>query len=127
MKTNTLLFLMILIGSMLFANAEAQNKKDYFTGKWTVIAKNLPNGNETASLDILRKDGKLEGSIKRQNGEVIKISQLVEKNETITGSFYAEGYDMELFIQKKDADNITGSIMGTYSLEGVRNLPKKKK
>lgn len=114
---------------MLFANAnvDAQNKKDYFTGKWTVVARNLPYGNETASLDLFRKDGRLEGTIVRQNGDIIKISQLVEKNETIKGSFYAEGYDLELYIQKKDADNITGSVMGTYPLEGVRNLQKKKK
>lgn len=127
MKKISAFFTVVIIGLLLATSVQAQNKKDYFAGNWKVVVKGLPSGEETASLLFVRNNGKLEGTIHRENGEVIKLTHVQEKTDTLSGYFFAEGYDLDLFLAKKDLKTFTGSVMGSYPLEGTRVIPDTKK
>ncbi|MDD3789667.1 MAG: hypothetical protein PHO94_13385 [Petrimonas sp.] len=128
MKKATISLFILFLGILVATSASAQEKKkDYFAGKWNILVKNTPNGDENATLIFERKDGRLQGTINRENGEVITINGLVEKPDTITGYFYAEGSNLNLFLAKKDRKTLTGSVMDQFQVEGTRVLPEKKK
>jgi len=113
----------ILIGlfSLLFiVGAKAQTAgADYFSGKWSVLVKGLPNGDTKMFFVLEKKDTTMTGVVQDSTGtEIAKIDKVELNGNTATAYFSAQGYDVNLAMTKKDDAHVTGSLMGTFDAEG---------
>lgn len=117
--------LVALCLSLVFNTVQAQTqvKNDYFVGKWNVMIAGTPNGDATLLFDLNRKDGGVVGTISDSTGktELSKVDKIEEPDEkTIVLYFHIEGYDVNLRLEKKDADKVEGSVMGMFDAKGER-------
>ena len=112
-------FLILSMG----AKAQTNTGMDFFTGKWNVITTGLPDGDRKMVLTLERKEGKLTGTI-NFGSEDSKITSVEEKENSITVYFSAGGYDVNLSLEKKDEDHVTGSLMGAFDAKGERMAVK---
>jgi len=94
---------------------------DYFAGKWNVLLKALPQGDTRMFVVLEKKDTLMTGVVQDSTGTQISKIDKVELNGTsATIYFNAQGYDVNLVMNKKDDDHITGSLMGMFDAEGER-------
>ncbi len=102
--------------------AQAQPAPDYFVGKWNTTVYGTPNGDAKMVLDLKREEGKLVGTIvaSAEEGDALPISELEEKDNSITVYFTAAGYQVNMTLEKKDDDHVTGNMMGMFSADGER-------
>ena len=118
--TQLLVGLFILLSS---PDVQAQSKTgaDYFEGKWNVLVKGLPNGDTKMVIVLEKKDSILTGFVQDTTGkEIAKFDKVEFSDTTATVYFVAQGYDVNLVINKKDDDHITGTMMGMFEAEGDR-------
>ena len=120
MKKLTLIFTLVA-GMFLAIQASAQTAPDYFPGKWNVVVLGTPNGDAKMTFIFERKDGKLTGAVQDSTGkELTKITQIDEKDKTITAAFTVQTYDVNLTLEPVDDDHVKGSLMGMFEAKGVR-------
>ena len=94
---------------------------DYFAGKWNIIVMGTPGGDAKMTFVLERKDGKLTGAVQDSTGkEMSKITQIDEKDKTITAAFKAQDYDVTVTLEPVDDDHVKGSLMGMFDAKGVR-------
>jgi len=108
---------------LLFSTgAKAQTvTADYFSGKWNVLLKGLPDGDTKMFIVLEKKDTTMTGVVQDSTGtQISKIDKVELKENTATVYFTAQGYDVNLSMTKKDDDHITGSLMGMFDAEGER-------
>lgn len=111
------LFLLLFVGGVKAQTANA----DYFSGKWNLLLKGLPNGDTKMFIILEKKDTTMTGAVQDSTGtEISKIDKVELKENTATVYFSAQGYDVNLSMTKKDDDHITGSLMGMFDAEGER-------
>ena len=122
-KFSTLLFFFI---TLLFSSASMAQSSDYFAGDWEVQIKDTPMGTISVVLTLERVDGKLTGKfVDKASGVETKMNQITEQSTGLTLSFTAEGYgDLSLTLQRADDENVTGSLMGSFAVEGKRMAQK---
>jgi len=128
MKKVSLLFagLFFLLLSM---NVQAQSKTgaDYFVGKWSVLVKGTPNGDSKMVFVLQKKDASLTGVVEDTTGtEIAKMDKIDLAGDKVTVYFTAQGYDVNVEMNKKDDDHVTGSLMGMFDAEGDRVKETKK-
>jgi hypothetical protein len=120
MKKLSLIFTVVL-GLFFTVNAKAQSKSDYYAGKWNVIVMGTPNGDAKMTFVFERKDGKLTGVVQDTTGkEMTKITQIDEKDKSITAAFTIQSYDVSITLDPVDDDHVKGSLMGMFDAKGVR-------
>src|SRR4051812_40326482 len=122
MKKLSLLFtgLFFLLLSMN-VHAQSNTGADYFAGKWSVLVKGTPNGDAKMYFVLDKKDSTLTGSVQDSTGkEMSKIDKVEVSGDKATVYFNTQGYDVNLEMNKKDDDHITGSMMGMFDAEGER-------
>ena len=52
---------------------------------------------------------------------ILKVEKIEEPDEkTIVIYFHAQGYDLNLRLEKKEEDKVTGSLMGMFDAKGER-------
>ena len=108
---------------LLSLNVKAQSKTgaDYFTGTWNVLVKGTPNGDARMWIVLEKKDTTMTGSVQDSTGkEISKITSVDLKDTSATVYFNAQGYDVNLEMDKKGDDHITGSLMGMFDAVGDR-------
>ena len=116
----------VLVGLFLLflsfnSNAQTKTGADYFVGTWSVLVKGTPNGDAKMILVLEKKDDKITGVVQDTTGtEISKLSNAELKDTTLTVYFTAQGYDVNLVMDKKDDDHVTGSLMGMFDAEGDR-------
>lgn len=116
-----LLIVALLAGVMFSVHVKAQAPADYFPGKWNVTVFGTPNGDAKLTFVLARVDGKLGGTVRDSTDkEISKISQIEEKDKTITAYFTAEGYDLDLKLEPVDVDSLKGTLMGMFEAKGIR-------
>ncbi len=99
---------------------------DYFSGKWNMLVKGLPNGDSKMIVILDKKDTTLVGAIQDSVGtEIGKFTKVEVKDNQATVYFTAQGYDVYMSMDKKDEDHVTGSMMGMFDAEGTRAKPAK--
>lgn len=115
-------FIAVVVCSIVFSmEAKAQAPTDYFAGKWKVLTTGLPSGDATSVVTLERKEGKLTGTMMQDGKPAPNIfSRVEEKEKSITAYFTASGYDCYLFLEKKDDNNVIGSLMDMFDCTGVR-------
>src|SRR4051794_32043077 len=122
MKKLSLLFAGLFF-LLLSINVHAQSTTgtDYFAGKWSVLVKGTPNGDARMFLVLDKKDSTLTGSVQDSTGkEMSKIDKVDLSGDKATVYFSAQGYDVNLEMNKKDDDHVTGSMMGMFDADGER-------
>lgn len=119
-KLHSLFAVLFCLLFSLHGKAQA-SAADYFAGKWNVLLKGLPQG-DTRMIFVLEKSGdKITGVVQDTSGkEISKLSNADLKEGEITLYFTAQGYDVNLYLKKKDDDHAAGSLMGMFDAEGDR-------
>ena len=103
------------------AKAQSKTGADYFTGTWSVLIKGTPGGDAKMVFVLDKKDATMTGIVKDStNTEIAKITNAELKDNQLTVYFTTSGYDVNLVMDKKDDDHITGSLMGMFDAEGDR-------
>jgi hypothetical protein len=123
--SQTFLGLALLLVS-IDVHAQSKTGSDYFEGKWNVLVKGLPNGDTKMFFVLEKKDTTMTGEVQDSTGKQIAPIDKVEINGTsATVYFTAQSYDVNLVMNKKDDDHITGSLMSMFDAEGERVKPTK--
>lgn len=110
---------------LVTTTAQAQKATlDYFTGKWEILAEGVQGNDVKLTLAFAVVDGKLTGQFDaREDGEM-KINSIAAVAEPIAVrlNFTTPNgdYDVDMYLQKKDDDNITGDIMNMFDFKGKR-------
>jgi len=103
------------------AHAQSGTGADYFTGKWNVLVKGTPNGDARMFIVLDKKDSTLTGAVQDSTGkEMSKIDKVELNGDKATVYFNTQGYDVNLEMNKKDDDHVTGSMMGMFDADGER-------
>jgi len=119
-KTAIILTGIILLG-VLNAGAQSKAGADYFAGKWSVLFKGTPNGDARMVFLLEQKNDSIAGVAQDTTGaEISKLTDVALKDNEITFSFTAQGYNVNLLLTRKDEDHVTGSLMNMFDAEGER-------
>ena len=103
------------------AKAQSKTGADYFSGTWSVLIKGTPGGDAKMVFVLDKKDSTMSGIVKDStNTGIAKITNAELKENQLTVYFTTSGYDVNLVMDKKDEDHITGSLMGMFDAEGDR-------
>ena len=107
---------------VLSFNAKAQTAAGYFVGKWNVEVKGTPQGDSKMTIILEKKDGKLAGYMAPAQGttDTTRFTKVEEKENSVTVYFTSGNFDVNLTLQKKDDDNVTGDLMGMFDAKGTR-------
>jgi hypothetical protein len=110
------------VNAQVKSGAQPQSKPDYFAGKWNILVKGTPGGDSKMLLTFERKDTVLTATIKDSTGtEAGSVNKVMENEQSVTVYFTAQGYDVDLVLEKKDDDHMTGNLMGgMFEAEGDR-------
>jgi len=122
MKPSLLFFAAISL-LIISSNAQAQTKDSttYFLGSWNVLVKGLPNGDTKMFVNLEKGDTTMRGAIlDSMKTEVAKFSKVERRGFTVTVYFVAQGYDVTLFMEKKDEDHVTGNMLNMFDAVGDR-------
>jgi len=117
---------LFLAGSFLLllsTNVHAQSKTgaDYFKGKWNVLIKGTPNDDAKMIFVLENKNDSIVGVVQDTTGaEISKISNAELNDTSVTVYFNAQGYDVNVVMNKKDDDHVSGSLMGMFDADGER-------
>jgi len=119
-KTAIILTGIILLG-VLNAGAQSKAGAGYFAGKWSVLFKGTPNGDARMVFLLEQKNDSIAGVAQDTTGaEISKLTDVALKDNEITFSFTAQGYNVNLLLTRKDEDHVTGSLMNMFDAEGER-------
>ena len=119
-KTAIILTGIILLG-VLNAGAQSKAGADYFAGKWSVLFKGTPNVDARMVFLLEQKNDSIAGVAQDTTGaEISKLTDVALKDNEITFSFTAQGYNVNLLLTRKDEDHVTGSLMNMFDAEGER-------
>jgi hypothetical protein len=101
---------------------KAQIPTDYFAGKWSLLVTGTPQGDASCILELTRVDGKLTGTWlnSAKATQVVKISRVEEKEKSLTAYFTQGGYDVYIFLEKKDDNHADGSLMDMFDAKATR-------
>jgi hypothetical protein len=120
------LVLVVVVWLFLLMNTNGQSKTDYFVGQWNVLVTGTPNGDAEMVVSLIRKDGKLDGTITLGEGaELTKFTSIDESANSITLYFPAAGYDVLLTLKKKDDNHVVGNLMDQFEANGERIIKEK--
>lgn len=111
----------VLLIFSLDGSAQTNSTADFWAGKWKLMIENLPQGDPQMIINLERKNGKFEGNVMDSAmTEVAKFSRVEEKGNSITLFFTAQGYDVNLELEKRSEDSVAGSLMGMFETKGAR-------
>ena len=103
------------------ANAQTKDSSTYFIGSWNVLVKGLPNGDTKMFVNLAKGDTTMTGAIlDSTKNEVAKFSKVERKGFSVTVYFVAQGYDVTLYMEKKDEDHVTGNMLNMFDAVGDR-------
>jgi len=127
MKLTKLVFATVICMTLLLT-AKAQTAADYFPGKWNAVIFGTPQGDVKVTFKFERKEGKIQGVVLDTAAkELSKITDLSEKDKSVTGAFTASGYDLTFELTQVDPDNAKGDVMGMFDVKAVRVKEEKVK
>jgi hypothetical protein len=111
-----------LMDSFSVEGKRMAQKSDYFVGDWEVTIKDTPMGTISVVLTLERgEDGKLVGEfVDAANSTSTPMTQITEAEGSITLYFFAEGMDLYLNLKPEGDENVTGSLMDSFAIEGKR-------
>ncbi len=122
LKLALILFVLMSIGM------KAQDKPDYFVGKWSVLVVGTPNGDSKMPIALSLVDGKLQGGIEDgKGGFATKFDRVELKGNSVTVYFVGGGYNCYISLDKKDDSTAVGSLMDMFDATATRVVETEKK
>ena len=113
-----LLFFLLMSTNMF---AQTKQGADYFKGKWSILLKGTPSGDTRIFFLLENSKDSITGVVQDSTGtEMSKISKVELTDTSATVYFTAWGYDLNLVMNKKDNDHVTGNLMNALDIEGER-------
>tara|TARA_R100001143_G_scaffold63595_1_gene73222 strand:- start:40725 stop:41117 length:393 start_codon:yes stop_codon:yes gene_type:complete len=117
--------LILMLGTIFSANIMAQGDTasdvDYFADNWEVMLMGTPSGDVSMIFHLTREDGKLKGEITNEyNDDVAEIESIVEREDSITFYWTAEGHYINVDFKIVDENSMTGSLMGMFNATADR-------
>lgn len=101
--------------------AKAQLNTDFFVGKWDILVKGTPQGDVNMKVSFEKKDGKLVGTMVNPDTQKEEpFNKLDTTEKGIIVYFSAQGYDVDMSLEKQDDDHVIGSVMSMLEVTGVR-------
>ncbi len=104
--------LILLVSQITFAQ---DNSSDFFHGKWNVTIIGTPNGDAKFVLKVDKTDAALAAFIIGEDGKSQKVDRVETKPNAITVYWFAEGYDVNLTLTKKEDGKVDGDLMGMFT------------
>lgn len=97
-------------------------KGDYFVGKWDLTFKGTPSGDSRMIANLVRKEGKLTGNILDPEGKnpATPITDIKESARQIEIFFMAQGFKVNVLLDKEDTNMLIGKMMGLFETTAVR-------
>lgn len=126
MKTIKMIFAAALF-ILASVTVKAQDKKDFFVGKWECVTVGTPGGDGKSTIILKRnEEGKLTGSLIAMTsaGSDNAFSRVDEKEKSVTVYFKANGYDVYIYLEKVDDNHLTGSTMDMFDTTATRVVEK---
>jgi hypothetical protein len=112
-----LFFLLLSVQS----NGQSKTGVAYFAGKWSMVIKGTPDGDAKMIFILENKTDSLAGVVQDSTGtEISKISKIELTGSSATVYFTAQGYDVNVVMNKKDDDHVAGSLLGMFDTVGER-------
>ncbi|MDA0315043.1 MAG: hypothetical protein O2829_05255 [Bacteroidetes bacterium] len=114
--------LVFFFATLLFSSASRAQTTDYFVGDWEVQIKDTPMGTISVILSLERVDVNLVGKfVDNASGTETKMNEITESENSLTLNFASAEYgDLYFTLQREDDENVSGSLMDTYAMEGKR-------
>lgn len=120
-RLTQLLTVLSIICFSVTAQAQAKTGVDFFEGKWNVLLKGIPGGDSKIFIVLDKTDTTLAGVVQDSTGtQISKIDKVELTENSVTVYFSAQGYDVNLVMNKKDDDHVTGTLMNMFEAEGER-------
>jgi hypothetical protein len=120
-------FLSLILGILIISANAAALQKSSLTGSWKCVANDVPDEYKNSTISITEKEGKLEGSVKFENGTVVNLNYVKQNDKEVTMSIYVEGYEV-IIKGKLEGSKITGTADtpdGPVSLTATKSEKKK--
>nr|MCU0471406.1 PKD domain-containing protein [Arcicella sp.] len=123
--------LMVVMGiefKMAYENSLKESPKvensagnDFFVGKWATKFIGTPGGDVTMDLIIERNGGVLSGKMVSEKMGSQALDKVEEVDtENIKVFFSANGMNISISLQKEDAENFKGKLMGMFDVKGTK-------
>lgn len=121
MKKLTTLIVGVFALMIISVSAKAQSNTDYFVGKWDILVKGTPQGDVNMKVSFEKKEGKLVGTMVNPDTQKEEpFNKLDTTEKGIIVYFSAQGYDVDMSLEKQDDDHVIGSVMSMLEVTGVR-------
>ena len=123
MKKASIFFITLFFGIALngFSQTTEPVPADFFAGKWETTFLGTPQGDAVLILDLVRKDGKLSGTITPKiDVKSVAIDKIDETADKLILYFKMSGFDINVSLEKEDNDNLKGSLMGMFKVKALR-------
>jgi hypothetical protein len=107
------------------ATAAAAPAAASLAGKWDILFKGLPQGDTHIIFNVVEQDGKLSGSYQDlETKKDIPLTKVEKDDKGIVLYFTAQGYDVNVAVERKDDDNhVKANMMGMFEGTGERVKP----
>ncbi len=120
-KVVTIILLTVVAFSFNSFTANAQEENDYFVGEWNVLTEGTPSGDAESTLILKRNDkGKLVGTFQKEGSGPTTLTRVEEKGDSITCYFVTSGYDVYLYLEKIDENEMEGTMMDMFDSYATR-------
>ncbi len=121
MKKLTTLLIGVFALMIISVSAKAQANTDFFVGKWDILVKGTPQGDVNLKVNFEKKDGKLVGTmVSPETAKEEPFNKLDTTEKGIVVYFSAQGYDVDMSLEKQDDDHVIGMVMSMLEVTGVR-------
>jgi hypothetical protein len=121
MKKITTLIIAVFALMIISVGAKAQAKTDFFVGKWDILVKGTPQGDVHMMVTFEQKDGKLSGTmVDPETSKDVPFTKLETNDKGVVVYFTAQGYDVNMNLQKQDDDHVIGTVMDMLDVTGER-------
>ncbi|GAC1385240.1 MAG: hypothetical protein NVSMB45_13760 [Ginsengibacter sp.] len=93
----------------------------FYAGKWDVFVKGIPQGDTHMIFTVVEKEGKLSGTrLDPETKKELPLTSVEMTDKGVTLYFSAQGYDVDIALQKKDDDHLTGMLMNMFESNAER-------
>ncbi|MBK9390688.1 MAG: hypothetical protein IPN68_10975 [Bacteroidetes bacterium] len=119
--------LSLILGILIISANAAALQKSSLTGSWKCVANDVPDEYKNSIISITEKEGKLEGSVKFENGTMVNLNYVKQNDKEVTMSIYVEGYEV-VIKGKLEGSKITGTADtpdGPVTLTATKSEKKK--
>ena len=122
------LFIIVLLGFIYPVVRSVPADNSAVVGSWKCAVIDVPYEYSNSVITFIEKEGKLNGSVKFDSGQEVKISTIKYTNSQLVLSLYVEGYSITVD-GKVAGTKITGTVDtpdGKVNFTATKAVEKKK-